>query len=117
MGFGSYLIPSIMALWGGLLISYDLQIQVVGIYGDSKLVIGWLSNETHMDSPHLQGWIDRTRELWKRMDCPPIHHIYRENNTRADRLSKKGLLEEFGILRVAHFSNDLQMGVAHIPLP
>ena len=105
-----------MALWGGLYIAFDLQIQVAGIYGDSKLVIGWLSSEAHMDTPILQGWMDRTRTLWNRMDCPPLLHIYRENNTRADRLSKRGLLEDFGILKVAHFQNGIQINIQDIPL-
>lgn len=106
-----------MALWGGLLIAIDLQIQVASIYGDSNLVVGWVSNEVHMESPLLKGWFDRSKVLWDRLNCPPIHHIFRENNTRADRLSKRGLLEAFGTLKVAHIRNGQQMGFREIPLP
>ena len=116
-GTGSNNKAEIMALWGGLYIAFDLQIQVAGIYGDSKLVIGWLSGEAHMDSPLLQGWLDRTRSLWNQMGCPPLLHVYRELNTRADRLSKKGLLEDFGILKVAHFIRGTMTDLQDIPLP
>ena len=80
-------------------------------------MIGWLTNVAHMDSPYLKGWFDRTRVLWDRLNCPPIFHIYRENNTRVDRLSKRGLQEEFGFLKVAHFQNGRLRDSRDIPLP
>ena len=116
-GPGSNNKVEVMALWGGLFIAYDLQLQIAGIYGDSKLVIGWLSGETHMVSPLLQGWLDRTRKLWNQLGSPPLQHIYRELNTRADRLSKKGLMEDFGILKVAHFIRGSMIDIQDIPLP
>ena len=70
----------IMALWGGLLIAHDLQIQGVSIYDDSQLIINWITNRCLMMSPHLQGWIEWTQCLWQRLGSPPINHIYRENN-------------------------------------
>lgn len=88
-GPGSNNKAEIMALWGGLLIAIDYQIQVAGIYGDSQLVIGWMSNRFNMYNQLLQGWIDRTQYLWSRMEFSPMFHIFCENNTRADRLSKK----------------------------
>ena len=53
-----------------------------------------------MLSPNLQGWIERTQRLWQRMKFPSINHIFRENNTQEDRLSKKGLLASFGSMKI-----------------
>ena len=107
----------IMALWGGLLIAHDMQLQGVSIYGDSQLIINWVTNSYLMMTPHLQGWIERTQSLWKRLGCPSINHIYREGNTRANKLSKKGLVEDFGIMRVSHFLDGRQIEAFTFPIP
>lgn len=116
-GPGSNNKAEVMALWGALFVAFDLQILVANIFGDSKLVIGWITNESRLETPHLQGWVERTRQLWNLLNCPPIFHIFRENNTRADRLSKRGLLEDFELLIVSHFQNGIQTAVSHISLP
>lgn len=116
-GPGSNNKAEIMALWGGLLAATDLQLQDIHIYGDSQLIIGWITNSFHIYSPPLIGWIDRTRSLWHRLNRPPIKHIFRENNTRADQLSKMGLLADFGSMKVIHFYDDKQTGEFSIPIP
>lgn len=107
----------IMALWGGLLAASNLQLQGVCIYGDSQLIIGWITNRFLMLSPQLQGWIERTQRLWRRLNCLPINHIFRKNNTRADRLSKKGLVADYGLMKIIHFSDGRQIGEFSIPIP
>ena len=107
----------IMALWGGLLFAYDMQLQGVSIYEDSQLIINWVTNSYHMMTPHLQGWIERTQSLWKKLGYPSINHIYREGNTRADKLSKKGLGADFGIMMVSHFLDGRQIEAFSFPIP
>lgn len=42
-------------------------------------------------------WRQRTHRLWQILNCPPINHIYRENNTRAHGFSKKVSVQISGI--------------------
>lgn len=51
------------------------------------------------------------------MDCPVISHIYRENNTRADRLSKRGLLADFSSMTIENFIDGVLMEASSIPIP
>ena len=88
----------IMALWGGILAAYNLNMTEMHIYGDSKLIIECIPGHQHMNTPDLQGWLRRTQHLWHRLGNPPISHIFRENNTRVDGLSKRGLSEAFGFM-------------------
>ena len=106
-----------MSLWGGLFFTCDSQIQIISIFGDSKLIIGWVTNNYQMMSPFLQGWMDRVRKLWRRLGCPVISHVFRENNTRADRLSKRGLLAYFGSMKIEHFRNGVLVEVSSAPIP
>ena len=116
-GPGSNNKAEVMALWGGLHIAQDLQVQGVSIYGDSLLVINWITNKYQMKSSHLQGWLERTQSLWQRLGCPPINHIYRESNTRADKLSKRGLRAEFGIMEVSHLKEGRLIEAISFPIP
>ena len=52
-GPGSNNKAEIMALWGGLWLASDLSIQNANIYGDLKVVIGWVTNSYAFLSPHL----------------------------------------------------------------
>lgn len=95
----------------------DLSLQDFHIYGDSKTVIGWVSNSYHLLSPHLRGWLARTQNLWNRMLRPTINHIFRENNTRADRLSKKGLQADFGVIHFSRYRDGMVVQELEIPIP
>lgn len=116
-GPGSNNKAEVMALWGGLHIAQDLQVQGISIYGDSMLIINWITSKYQMRSPHLQGWVERTQGLWQRLGCPPINHIYRENNSRADKLSKRGLTAGFGNMEVSHFKEGRMIEAFSIPIP
>lgn len=42
---------------------------------------------------------------------------HRDLNTRADRLSKKGLSEDFGVMHVAQYLDGIQVWVDSVPIP
>lgn len=107
----------LMALWGGLWIASDLSLKDCHIYGDSKIVIGWVTNRFHFLSPHLRGWLDRAQGLWNRLQRPEINHIFRENNTRADGLSKRGLQADYGIIQFSRYRNGRVIQDFQIPIP
>lgn len=116
-GPGSNNKAEIMALWGALLAAADLQLQNINIYGDSKLVIEWITGNFTMNNPGSVGWRQRTLRLWQMLDCPPITHIYRENNTRAEGLSKRGLCADFGIMYFSRFRNGRVVWNSSVPIP
>ena len=70
-----------------------------------------------MRNPRLMGWRQRAHRLWKILDCPPIKHIYRENNTRADGLSKKGINADFGAMYVYRYRDGMVIWNSTIPIP
>lgn len=111
-GPGSNNKAEIMALWGALLAAADFQLQNVNIYGDSKLVIEWIIGNFTMNNPGLVGWRQKTLcgRCW-------IAHIYRENNTRADGLSKKGLCADFEIMYFSRFRNGRVVWNSSVPIP
>ena len=116
-GTGSNNKAELVALWGGLRLAVLLQLQEVHIYGDSQVVIGWVTRTMNMQRPDLLGWLHRTQNLWESLNCPPIMHIFRESNTRADGLSRKGLGTEFGLMHVVLFRDGQIHWQTTIPIP
>lgn len=116
-GPGSNNKAEIMALWGGLYAASNLQLQNPHFYGDSRIVIDWITHRSVMQTPVLQGWSQRIQRIWHNMNCPPITHIYRESNTRADALSKRGVNAVFGDMHISQFQDGVQIWESTIPLP
>lgn len=106
-----------MSLWGGLLAIINLSLQQIYIYGDSKLVVDGINGCINLVDPELQGWFQRASQLWIRLKRPPIKHIFREHNTRADGLSKKGTRAIFGNMQVQHIKDGSMVWENNIPLP
>ena len=106
-----------MAIWGAFLIANHLDLPQISFYGDSKLVVDGIMGKITLSNPGIQGWLKRAKILWTILNHPPIKHIYRENNSRADDLSKKGIQVEFGIIRMLHYRNGSLIWQNTIPLP
>lgn len=96
----------LLALWSGLLVALHLRIPCIDIYGDSQVVIGGISGRTTLRSPHLCGWVERIIHLLSQFQRTATHHIYRELNSRAEKLSKLGLAHEFGFISVTYISEN-----------
>ena len=99
-----------MALWSGLLVAYNMGLNGLSIFGDSKIIIDVVTGKVVLSSLSSQGWLIRTKQMWMKLHNLPIQHIFRENKSRADGLSKKGLRLYFGILQVEHFRNGIVYG-------
>lgn len=116
-GPGTNNMAEIMALWGGLLAVVNMDLSDLHIYGDFDLIIGVIMGCLHLQIPDLQGWICRIRRIWQRLGSPPIEHIYRDLNTRADGLSKRGLNADYGFIQVLHYRDGVQFWDSTIPMP
>lgn len=116
-GLGCNNLAELMALWCGLLASHNMGLNDVSIFGDSKIIIDAMVGKAVLSTARVQGWLLRAQQLWSKMNKPAITHIFRENNTRADRLSKKGLDMEFGILQENQYRVGQIIWNTEIPIP
>ncbi|MFQ3609942.1 MAG: ribonuclease HI family protein [Fimbriimonadales bacterium] len=78
------------ALIRGLELARQLQITHLNWYSDSELVVKQVLGEYKVKQPHLMRLLKQAREHVKAFTAFHPHHIPREQNTQADRLSKEG---------------------------
>ncbi len=65
----------------------------VVLYGDSELVVRQMNGEYAVRAEHLRAYHDHLAQLAGRFAHSEFHWIPREENTRADALSKEALTE------------------------
>ena len=63
----------------------------VVVYGDSELVVRQMSGEYRVKAPHLQAYHDRLGALARRFSSCRFVAIPREENGRADELTKRAV--------------------------
>ena len=64
------------------------------LFGDSKIVCNWLSNASHCHAYTLRHILEEAKRLITSFDSFACQHIYREQNTEADQLSKAAALRQ-----------------------
>eukprot|EP00253_Pinus_taeda_P032224 PITA_32224 len=64
------------------------------LFGDSKIVCSWLNNTSQCHTFSLSHILDEARRLITSFDSFSCTHIYREQNTTADHLSKEAALRQ-----------------------
>jgi hypothetical protein len=60
------------------------------------VIIEWLSDRGKLDICSIEGWKKLTKDLFKNFQVLSFHHIYRDFNKEADKLSKEALLAPEG---------------------
>jgi ribonuclease HI len=65
----------------------------VVVFGDSELVIRQMTGEYEVRAEHLKAYHDRLAQLASQFSSIEWRWVPREQNTRADRLSKDGILD------------------------
>lgn len=95
----------LVAVWTCLFWANQLGISDIRIFGDSRFVIDWLNLKADLHSIYLQHWCFRINELLSLFTSTNFRHIFHENNMDADRLSKRGLGCEMGILHFEELSS------------
>ena len=76
----------------GMTEAIAMNIKKITIKGDSMLVIKQMKGEYRVRSANLIEWYNKSKSLEKHFDTVVYEHVYRKDNTRADKLSNDGLL-------------------------
>ena len=78
-------------IWGPAL-GNQMRIQILG---DSKLIVTWMNGKWKINNQKFKMMIQKTQNTMDTTDIPPMrdhldmfHHIYREWNQEADRLTR-----------------------------
>lgn len=85
-----------MVLWGLLWFTNFLNIPILHVYGDTKIIIEHVLGKTSINNLSLLGWMKRIEVFWQLQDGYSIQYIGRSQNVQVDSLSKKGLLQKYG---------------------
>eukprot|EP00253_Pinus_taeda_P006554 PITA_06554 len=64
------------------------------LYGDSQIVCNWMNNTSHCHAFSLGHILEETKRLISTFESFKCSHIYREQNTEADQLSKEAVLNQ-----------------------
>jgi hypothetical protein len=80
-----------MGVWASLILAQRLDINEMLLLGDSKVIIDWLNGQVDLQAIALECWKERTQEATRHIKSLSFSHIYREDNSDADTLSKKAL--------------------------
>ena len=73
------------------------------VFGDSKIIIDWINNESTLRVLELENWCTRNRYLKDSFITIRCQHIYGEHNHNVDGLSKEALLLTSGHLTLMEF--------------
>ena len=89
-----------MAEYGGLITGLQLclthKVRSVVIEGDSQLVVRQLTGQYKVRDPTLQPYYQRIKDTVRMFEDVGIRHVYREDNTEADRITKDVLARRGG---------------------
>ena len=83
-----------MGLINGLKYAVANNIKHLQVYGDSMLVIKQMTHVYKVKSENLLKLYNKAQQLSSQITDISFHHIYRENNTRADELANKQVVNK-----------------------
>jgi hypothetical protein len=88
----------LLRAWAILFLARHLNLDVIQVIGDSKIIIEWLKDKGKLQITSLMGWMDKIKVLKNVFREIHFTHVYRELNMDADHLSKKALTKTEGKL-------------------
>jgi ribonuclease HI len=91
-GKGTNTKAELMGIWATLTLANHLSLPRLQAFGDSRVIIEWLNDRGKLNVCSIEGWKIRTKDLIKKFQYISFHHLYREFNKEADKLSKEALL-------------------------
>jgi ribonuclease HI len=107
-GAGTNTKAELLGLWATLTLAALWSIDDLHVQGDSRVIIDWISNKCKLNSIHLEGWMQKTRDLSQRFSNINFLHVSRSHNRAADALSKRALSEVVGRLSVYHCDRGIE---------
>jgi ribonuclease HI len=90
-GQGSNTKAELLGAWASLVLA-SRHTDILLLLGDSKNTIDWLSGRADFQVAALDCWKERTKDATHLFRKLTFKHIFREENSEADSLSKKALL-------------------------
>jgi ribonuclease HI len=115
-GVGSNTKAELMGLWVSLTLASWWSLNHLLVLGDSRIVIDWINHICTLHSIHIEGWMQRTRELSTSFSDIKFQHFSRSFNSEADSLSKRALGSEIGRLSVFHCDDGQDSPISTINL-
>ena len=95
-GFGTNMRAKVITLWGLLWFANHLYVEQLWVFGDTKTLIDHMNSKSSLNLGMLSHWLERIYTLKSTFTFISFcSHVYREKNTEADRLSKRGLEGHF----------------------
>jgi ribonuclease HI len=86
----------LMGAWASLNLARRLHIDELLLLRDSKIIVDWLKGQADFKVAALESWKERTKETSHCFIKISVTHIFREENSEADTLSKKALYLSLG---------------------
>jgi len=115
LGVGTNNYAEVMALKLIILLAVEKDIKILNIMGDSMITIKWANKQAVCHIMRLRPIIEEIHHLCTLFDNISFTHIYREQNSRADQLSKEALGLELGRWQIEYISEQQAYGYYHRP--
>ena len=115
LGYGSKKFAELMALKLLLYFSLEKGCKNIHIFGDSLIIINWVNKVQHFQILDLLTLYEEVLRLWTSFDHITCHHVYKEWNAIADRLSKDGIGMDFGTWKFFVHKDGEVYELYHIP--
>jgi len=115
LGEGTNNYAELMALKLILLLAVEKHIKRINIMGDSRIIISWANKSAACHIMRLRPILDEILLLVSRFDNITFTHIYREQNTQADLLSKEAVGLLYGVWQIENTTDQNAYGYYHRP--
>jgi hypothetical protein len=89
-----------------LLLAKERNISHLHIYGDSQLVINWMTGVYSMQNYSLQPLFQNIKSYCEHFSHITFDHVFRERNQEANSLSKAGLELDHGSWKIKEEAQD-----------
>jgi ribonuclease HI len=106
----------IIGLWNLLEATKEKYIQRLQVFGDSKLVIDWDMNKVNIQNIGLEPIMREIRETFNSFCWLSFHHILRELNSKADKLSNDVVLLNPGTFSLYEFHDGVETEAMEVHL-
>ena len=106
----------LLALWAVLRVSNLMGLPLHSIYGDSKVIISWINDQSALDLPTLIHWCEDIKYMKRLAPQVIFMHIFLEHNMLADSLSKQAVNLNIGFALFTEYLNGKAIENGHYRL-